>query len=204
MCRHSMFWKSPVPDIELVHVGWLCWQGNNLLLSTRGRETFQVSLCHGSRWDILLLWGLPGSITKRTWGLNGNRVHGGQSAGNCTSDQLIHVTQLWSNKSSGVHLRPLRPPCSSPSLDTRSSSLLYSWSSPRLLGHPCGQLHHIHWLLHLWWVDNQNIIQCHDLSGYSIITGVGFGLMYIPSIVIVSRYLSNFPKDGYILIIISL
>ena len=36
-----------------------------------------------------------------------------------------------------------------------------------------------------------------NISGYSIISGVGFGLMYIPSIVIVSRYLSNFPKDGY-------
>ena len=58
------------------------------------KPAFQVSLCHGSRWDILLLWGLPRPITKRTWGLNGNRVHGGQSAGNCTSDQQIHITQL--------------------------------------------------------------------------------------------------------------
>ena len=43
----------------------------------------------------------------------------------------------------------------------------------------------------------KTLLNTMNISGYSIITGVGFGLMYIPSIVIVSRYLPNFPKDGY-------
>ena len=33
----------------------------------------------------------------------------------------------------------------------------------------------------------QGIFIEYHLSGYSVITGIGFGLMYIPSIVIVSR-----------------
>ena len=163
--------------------GWLCSQGRVCLIPLiRSRNLHQVSLRPRSGRNRLLLWGLPWPSAKGAWRLNRSSFHRWQHAGNSTSSH---------------HPKSLPPQVCAYGLSSPLVARLVSSHGARL---PCilgAVLAALGIFAASFTTSIVTFILCeHDitkgqvppiLSGYSVITGIGFGLMYIPSIVIVSR-----------------
>ena len=145
----------------------------------------QVPLCSRSGWNRLLLWRLPRPPPKGARRLNRSRFHRRQHAGNSSSSHHVLPSQVCAYGFSSplvarlVSSHGARLPCILGAVLAALGIFAASFTTSIVTFVLCESLN---------MTEAQQVIFIeYHLSGYSVITGIGFGLMYIPSIVIVSR-----------------